>query len=201
MTICRTWNSSTPRRDTCSRLTERRGGGWGGPVRPREELEAPAEPSFIRYSGTSARALLREVYQAGPHLSYYGGEHLDRFSRYQPSFFSRPRIRGIPSGTDTFDALAVAGVSRFNIMDFVKLEGSYNHAWGRNRTESPTFHAYDGQDFDFKTAAPWGTYIQGMFTYALRATRPATTAVRHLPPDLETAALGAHGARQGRSLW
>ncbi len=101
--------------------------------------------------------------------AYYGGRDLDRFSRYQPSFLSRPRIRGIPGGADTFDAVGVVGASYgFNVMEMVKLEGSYNHAWGRNTTESNRFRNYDGVEFDIGTAAPWGTFVQGTVSYALR---------------------------------
>lgn len=135
-----------------------------------QELEAPAKQSYTEYFGDFSKSLyFGKFTKTGLNLSYYSGEHLDRFSRYRPSFFSRPRVRGIPSGTDSFDTLAVAGISHgFNLMDFIKFEGSYNHAWARNRVESPTFQAYDGLDFEFGTAGPWGTYMQGIFTYALK---------------------------------
>jgi len=135
-----------------------------------QELDAPAKQNYTKYFGDFSKSLyFGKFTKTGLNLSYYSGEHLDRFSRYQPSFFSSPRVRGIPTGTDTFDTLAVAGISHgFNIMDFIKFEGSYNHAWARNRAESPTFQAYDGLDFEFGTAGPWGTYMQGIVTYALK---------------------------------
>lgn len=102
-------------------------------------------------------------------LSYFGGQQLDRFSRYAPSFFSSPTIRGIPSGTDTFDNIAVATVSHgFNIMDLIKFQAFYNHAWAQNRSESQSYRAFDGLEFEFGTAGPKGTYLQGIMAYALK---------------------------------
>ena len=79
----------------------------------------------MKYSGEASKQFyLGKFTKAGLSASYYGGERLDRFSRYQPSFLSRPRIRGIPSGTDTFDAIGVAGVQfGFNALDVVWVEG------------------------------------------------------------------------------
>ena len=100
---------------------------------------------------------------------YYGGTNLDRFSRYQSSFLVKPRIVGIPSGVDSFDAVGLAGVyDSFNVMDFIKLEATYNHAWARNLDESSRFRQFDGMDLDIGTAGPWGTYIQGAVGFTLR---------------------------------
>jgi hypothetical protein len=72
--------------------------------------------------------------KVGLTASYDDGRNLDRFSRYQPLFSSRPRIRSIPGGADTFNAVGVVGGScGFNVMEFVKFEGIYNHAWAGTR--------------------------------------------------------------------
>jgi hypothetical protein len=128
------------------------------------------EHFYTKYSGEFTKNLYWGKFQKSSlDLAYYSGEHLDRFSRYMPSFFSKPRVRGIPGGVDTFDTIAVAGISHgFNIADFIKLEGSYNHAWAKNRAQSQSFRGYDGLEFDLGTAGPWGTYMQGIFTYALK---------------------------------
>jgi hypothetical protein len=106
--------------------------------------------------------------KTGFNLAYYGGDKLDRISRYRTSFLGEPRIKGIPSGTDSFDNIGVASVYHgINIFDFIKLEGSYNHAWTRNWGESRHFKGYDGVECDFGTAGPWSTYLQGTLTYAI----------------------------------
>jgi hypothetical protein len=101
--------------------------------------------------------------------SYYGGDRLDRFSRYQPSFLSKPRIHGVPNGTDAFDAVGVASVMYgFNVLDVIKVEGMYNRAWGQNRDESQRFKTFEGLELGLGTVGPWGTFVQGSVTYALQ---------------------------------
>ena len=48
------------------------------------------------------------------------------------------------------------------------MEGIYNRAWGKNLDESPHFKTFDGLELDLGTVGPWGTYIQGTVTYALK---------------------------------
>lgn len=106
--------------------------------------------------------------KGGWDLAYYGGNQLDRFSRYFPSFFSTPRIHGIPGGTDSFDAIAMGNVHYgFNVMDLMKFEGMYSYARARNLDESSHFHKFDGLETNFNTAGPMGTLIQGTVSYAL----------------------------------
>jgi hypothetical protein len=106
--------------------------------------------------------------KGGWDMAYYGGDQLDRFSRYFPSFFSSPRIHGIPGGTDSFDAIAMTNVHYgFNVMDFMKFEGLYSYARARNLDESSHFKKFDGLETNFNTAGPRGTLIQGTVSYAL----------------------------------
>jgi hypothetical protein len=111
---------------------------------------------------------IRKFTKGGWDLAYYGGDQLDRFSRYFPSFFSNPRIHGIPGGTDSFDAIAMGNVHYgFNVMDLVKFEGLYSYARARNLDESSHFKKFDGLETNFNTIGPKGTLIQGTVSYAL----------------------------------
>ncbi len=127
------------------------------------------EPNFLTYSAEFGKQFYVTAFsKANLTLGYYGGDHLDRFSRYQPSFLARPRIRGVPSGADSFDALGVAGLSYgFNVFDVIKLEGLYNRAWGRNLTEGRKYRVLDGLEVNLGTVGPWGTFVQGTLGYAL----------------------------------
>ncbi len=110
----------------------------------------------------------RKFTKGGWDFSYYGGDQLDRFSRYFPSFFSNPRIHGIPGGTDSFDAIAQGNVHYgFNVMDLMKFEGLYSYARARNLYESSHFRKFDGVETNFNTAGPKGTLLQGTVSYAL----------------------------------
>ncbi len=106
--------------------------------------------------------------KGGWDLSYWGGDQLDRFSRYFPSFLSSPRLHGIPPGTDSFDAIAMANVHYgFNVLDLMKIEGMYAYARARNLDESFKFRKFDGVEVNFNTPGPLGTLVQGTVSYAL----------------------------------
>lgn len=106
--------------------------------------------------------------KGGWDVSYWGGNQLDRFSRYSTSFLTAPRLHGIPPGTDFFDAIAMANVHYgFNVMDLVKVEGMYAYARARNLDESRRFKKFDGLELNFNTPGPLGTLMQGTVSYAL----------------------------------
>lgn len=128
-----------------------------------------SDDRFTKYSGEfSKQFFVGPFSKLSVWTAYYGGDRLDRFSRYQPSFLARPRIRGIPGGVDAFDAVGVAGVQYgFNVMDVIRIEGLYNRAWAQNRDEGQSFKDYDGLELGLGTVGPWGTFLQGTVTYAL----------------------------------
>ncbi len=149
--------------------------GWTAFGYPGQQ--APAISSYTRYYGDFTKNVYTGKFtRGGVDLSYYGGNPLDRFSRYWPSLFSQPRIKGVPAGTDSFDAIAVAtAYYGFNVAELVKLEGSYSYARARNMAEvfEPLhFKKFDGVEFDASTAGPWGTFIQTSVTYALAGNLP-----------------------------
>jgi hypothetical protein len=139
-----------------------------------ETQPEPAISGYTRYSGDFAKTYyIGKFTRAGWDFAYYGGNQLDRFSRYQPSFFSQPRIHGLPSGYDSFDAVAIGSVNYgFNVMDLIKVEGMYSYARGRNLDESRRFGEFDGLELNFGTAGPWGTFVQGTVSYALEGNIP-----------------------------
>ncbi|HEV3510399.1 MAG TPA: hypothetical protein VGS05_01765 [Candidatus Sulfotelmatobacter sp.] len=111
--------------------------------------------------------------KGGWDVSYWGGNQLDRFSRYSTSFLTAPRLHGIPPGTDFFDAIAMANVHYgFNVMDLVKVEGMYAYARARNLDESLRFKKFDGLELNFNTPGPLGTLMQGTVSYALDGNIP-----------------------------
>jgi hypothetical protein len=131
-------------------------------------LQKPQNAYTLYNADLNKDYYFRKFTKGGWDLSYYGGDQLDRFSRYFPSFFSQPRIHGIPSGTDSFDAIAMGNVHYgFNVMNVMKLEGMYSYARARNLEESSQFRKFDGLETNFSTAGPMGTLMQGTVSYAL----------------------------------
>jgi hypothetical protein len=129
----------------------------------------PIESGYTLYDADLNKDyFIRKFTKGGWDFSYYGGDQLDRFSRYFPSFFSNPRIHGIPGGTDSFDAIAQGNVHYgFNVMDLMKIEGLYSYARARNLDESSHFRKFDGVETNFNTAGPKETLLQGTISYAL----------------------------------
>jgi hypothetical protein len=143
-----------------------RGFGYAAsPAHPRARLQS----AYTLYDADFNKDYyIGKFTKGGWDAAYYGGDQLDRFSRYFPSFFSSPRIHGIPGGTDSFDAIAMANVHYgFNVMDLMKFEGLYSYARARNLDESSHFKRFDGVETNFNTAGPKGTLIQGTVSYAL----------------------------------
>jgi len=129
----------------------------------------PLESGYTLYNADFNKDYyFKKFTKGGYDLAYYGGNQLDRFSRYAPFLFSEPRLHGIPGGTDSFDAIAMANAHYgFNMMDFIKVEGMYSYARARNLAESSHFRKFDGLETNFNVAGPMGTLVQGTVSYAL----------------------------------
>jgi hypothetical protein len=134
----------------------------------------PAQSGYTLYNADFNKDYyIGKFTKGGYAFAYFGGNQLDRFSRYFPSFLSQPRLHGIPGGTDSFDAIAMGYVHYgFNVMDFVKFDGMYSYARARNLEESKRFNKFDGLEFNFNTPGPKGTLIQGTVSYALDGNIP-----------------------------
>lgn len=132
-------------------------------------LAARPQDAFTLYDAEVYKDYyIHKFTKGGWDVSYWGGNQLDRFSRYSTSFLTAPRLHGIPPGTDFFDAIATANVHYgFNVMDLVKIEGMYAYARARNLDESLRFKKFDGLELNFNTPGPMGTLMQGTVSYAL----------------------------------
>jgi len=132
-------------------------------------LVQPTQNAYTLYNADLNKDYyLGKFTKGGWDMSYWGGNQLDRFSRYFPSFLASPRLHGIPPGTDSFDAIAAANVHYgFNVADFMKIDGMYSYARARNLDESFKFRKFDGLELNFNTPGPLGILMQGTVSYAL----------------------------------
>jgi hypothetical protein len=142
--------------------------GWrefGYPDEPE-----PVLPSWTKYSiELSQHVYAGKLTRGGVSAGYFGGHALDRFSRYVPALFQRPAINGLPTGVDSYDEIVNLGAYYgFNVLDVAKLQGSYSHAWTRNRSEGTNVRQFDGLNFSIGVAGPFGTFVQGAISVALR---------------------------------
>lgn len=147
------------------------GCGSSSPSPPPQNtlLVQPPQNAYTLYNADLNKDYyLGKFTKGGWDMSYWGGDQLDRFSRYFPSFLASPRLHGIPPGTDSFDAIAAANVHYgFNVADFMKIDGMYSYARARNLDESFKFRKFDGLELNFNTPGPLGILMQGTVSYAL----------------------------------
>ncbi len=88
---------------------------WG----PADALEVDPPRTYAKYAAHVSRDLYVNVFQK-IHLngSYFGGQDLDRFSRYQFGLFDDTRIHGVPASGVRFDRVAMArGSYSLNIFE------------------------------------------------------------------------------------
>lgn len=125
---------------------------------------------YWRYSvEVSQHLFVGKLTRGGISAGYFGGSRLDRFSEYSPSFLQRPKMHGIPNGVDSFDrVITLSGYYGFNLADLARLEGYYTHAWTQNSLEGPGTRQLDGLDTSIGIAGPFGTYLRGTVSFAIR---------------------------------
>jgi len=136
---------------------------WGMPDRPEKPVR-----TFTRAFGRIGRQFyLGSFVRAGADLAYYTGSDLDRFSSYQPSALSMPKIRGIPSGTVSLDKIASLSLNLgFTAFDLIRIDGFYSYARCTENVGARRFD-FQGLEFDFGTIGPWHSYIQGVVSFAV----------------------------------
>ncbi len=136
---------------------------WGlfDPTLPGGGLNAP-ERTYTRYSANLSRDFYLNPLQK-LHLNggYFGGDHLDRFSRYQFGLFDDTRIHGVPASGVRFDDLAMArGSYTFDLLQLYRLDLFLEQAWGRDLTVGRTWQPLTGVGFAVNVRAPYNTILR-----------------------------------------
>jgi hypothetical protein len=141
--------------------------GWRNWGRP-DNVET-LQKNFGKYSASlGKRFFLGSFTRIGAEIAYFSGWHLDRFSSYQPSMLSVPKIRGVGSSAIALESVGVLSLNvGFTVFDFIRFDTYYNYARGREYQAGNKFIDFQGMELDFSTIGPWSSYIQGRVTYAL----------------------------------
>jgi hypothetical protein len=137
---------------------------WGTPDR----LEKPVANYTRAFGRLGKQFYLGSFVRFGAEAAYYTGSDLDRFSCYQPSIFSTPKIRGIPSGTISLDKAASLSLNLgFTAFDLIRIDGFYSYARCTENSAGARRFDFQGMEFDFGTIGPWRSYIQGVVSLAV----------------------------------
>ena len=105
--------------------------------------------------------------------AWFGGQRLDRFSKYQFGMFDDTRIHGVPASGVRFQELAMArGSYSFNLLDMYRLDLFLEQAWGRDRDVAPAWRPVTGFGAAANVRVPWNMILRAEVGKA--CSRPAT---------------------------
>jgi hypothetical protein len=131
---------------------------------------------YTRWSvGVSQDIFLKAFQKVRLSALWLDGESLDRFSRYQFSFFGdRLRVRGFSGSGMRFDRGILARVRyTFNMGEVVSFDTGVDHARVENLPGGGDPESHTGIGFAAKFVGPWGLLIRIEYGYALRSDIPA----------------------------
>jgi hypothetical protein len=131
---------------------------WG----PADALETDPSRTYAKYAAHVSRDLYVNVFQK-VHLngSYFGGDDLDRFSRYQFGLFDDTRIHGVPASGVRFDQVAMArGSYSLNVFEQYRIDLFAEQAWGQDRAVDRSWRPVTGLGVAVNLRAPWNTILR-----------------------------------------
>jgi hypothetical protein len=122
----------------------------------------PSSRTYTRYDlGLSKDFVFATFHTVHLNGQYFGGERLDRFSRYQFGLFDATRMHGVPSAI-RFDTLAMfRGSYSFNLFDQYRLDLFLDHAVGRNASLDDRWRPVTGLGAAVSFRGPHATVIRG----------------------------------------
>ena len=93
------------------------------------------QPTYTKYTASLSRDwYFKAVHKIHVNGAWFGGQRLDRFSKYQFGMFDDTRIHGVPASGLRFQELTMArGTYSFNLLDLYRLDLFLEQAWGRDR--------------------------------------------------------------------
>jgi hypothetical protein len=101
------------------------------------------------------------------------GTRLDRFSRFQFSFFGDTSLSGFAGTGVRFDRGAIARVGySFNLFNVVRLDLLAEHAQTEDATDPAGYRGFSGVGVSGNVVGPWKTIFQGSYARAVASDIP-----------------------------
>jgi hypothetical protein len=138
---------------------------WGRHDAAANEATATTPRTYDKYQVSLSRDFylnpLSKIHLNG---AYFGGQNLDRFSRYQFGMFDDTRIHGVPSSGVRYGELAmVRGSYSLNIFEQYRLDLYLDRAWGRDDPGHGVWDPVTGFGTAVNVRAPWNTILRADF--------------------------------------
>jgi hypothetical protein len=130
---------------------------------------AASDRTYARYSANLSRDFyLSPIQKLHLNGAYFGGQRLDRFSRYQFGLFDDTRIHGVPASGVRFDELAMArGSYTFDLLQLYRVDLFVERAWGRDLSASRSWQPITGFGTALNLRAPFNTILRMDVGHAL----------------------------------
>jgi len=131
---------------------------WG----PADDLTVDPPRTYAKYAAHVSRDVFFNVFQKLHfNASYFGGQDLDRFSRYQFGLFDDTRIHGVPASGVRFDRVGMLrGSYSLNIFEQYRLDLFLEQAWGQDREIDRSWRPVTGIGAAVNLRAPWNTILR-----------------------------------------
>jgi hypothetical protein len=135
---------------------------WGLPD-PGESVATTTSPqTYEKYQASLSRDFYLSPFQK-IHVngSWFSGQDLDRFSKYQFGLFDDTRIHGVPaSGVRYGDLAMVRGSYSINVFEQYRLDFFLDRAWGRDEPGHGPWDPITGFGIAGNVRAPWNTILR-----------------------------------------
>ena len=120
------------------------------------------EPAYTKYTASISRDwYFRAVHKIHLNGAWFGGQRLDRFSKYQFGMFDDTRIHGVPASGLRFQELTMArGSYSFNLLDLYRLDLFLEQAWGRDRDVARAWRPVTGLGAAANLRVPWNMILR-----------------------------------------
>jgi hypothetical protein len=131
----------------------------------------PSHKSFTRFRvGVAKEWFLPKFQKIRANATYLDGRDLDRFSRYQFSFFGGTRLSGFAGSGVRFDrgTIVRAGYS-FNVFDIIQLNATLERAYVEEIDSPVGSQEFTGVGLSGNFIGPWKTVFALSYGYALGA--------------------------------
>ena len=117
--------------------------------------------SYTKYDvGLSKDFVFRTFHTIHLNEAFFGGEHLDRFSKYQFGMFDPTRMHGVPSAVRFSDLAMFRGSYSFNLLEVYRFDVFVEHARGRDAQLSSDWLPVTGLGARVTFRTPRSTVLQ-----------------------------------------
>jgi hypothetical protein len=134
----------------------------------------PLHESYTRWGLNGSKEwYLPKFQKIRTSANWLGGSDLDRFSRYEFSFFGQDRLNGFSGSGVRFDRGTIGRLGYgFNLFEAIHFDASVETAWVKLEDSPDGTQTFTGLGLSGTVVGPWKTVINASYGYALSSDIP-----------------------------